>query len=144
MTRQDILDAVTERFGDRVEMVHPNERRTYIYTKPEDVPSLARFLFEELELRYVIATGIDTRSDIEVIHHFAADPQHMVVNIKTAVPKPQAELESIATFIPAAEWIEREIMDLFGMTFLNHPRPERLILSDDWPEGVHPLRRDYK
>ena len=44
--------------------------------------------------------------------------------------------------IPGAEWIEREMHDLYGINFKNHPRLERLILADDWPEGNYPLRKE--
>jgi Ni,Fe-hydrogenase III component G len=43
-----------------------------------------------------------------------------------------------------ANYIEREIRDLFGIEFPGHPEPKRLILPDGWPEGKHPLRSDYK
>ena len=50
--------------------------------------------------------------------------------------------ELITPLIPGAEWIEREMHDILGITFRNHPNMRRLILSDDWPEGVYPLRKD--
>ncbi|MHC5035633.1 MAG: NADH-quinone oxidoreductase subunit C [Planctomycetota bacterium] len=40
--------------------------------------------------------------------------------------------------------MEREMNDLLGIVFEGHPDPRRLILADDWPEGVYPLRRDKK
>ena len=60
----------------------------------------------------------------------------------TSTPKAEATLPALTPVVPAAEWIEREMKDLLGITFEGHPRPERLILSDDWPEGVYPLRKD--
>jgi len=56
--------------------------------------------------------------------------------------KPQAEVESIANLIKCAEWIEREIAELLGVKFNNHPNMKHLILPEDWPEGKYPLRRD--
>jgi Ni,Fe-hydrogenase III component G len=53
-------------------------------------------------------------------------------------------IESITPLIPAAEWIEREIHDILGIEIKNHPNMRRLILADDWPEGVYPLRKDFK
>jgi NADH:ubiquinone oxidoreductase subunit C len=44
----------------------------------------------------------------------------------------------------AAEWIEREMWELLGIRFRNHPDLRHLLLSDDWPEGKYPLRRDYR
>jgi Ni,Fe-hydrogenase III component G len=46
--------------------------------------------------------------------------------------------------VAAAEWIEREIHDILGIDFKNHPNLKRLILFDDWPEGVYPLRKDVQ
>jgi len=53
-------------------------------------------------------------------------------------------IESITPFLPGAEWIEREVHDVFGIDFKNHPNLTRLILADDWPEGVYPERKDAK
>ncbi|MRR08830.1 Fe-S-binding domain-containing protein, partial [bacterium] len=52
-------------------------------------------------------------------------------------------LPSITPVIAGANWSEREIRDLLGVEFDGHPDPRRLVLSDDWPQGVHPLRRDF-
>jgi len=41
-----------------------------------------------------------------------------------------------------AEWIEREIHEMFGVNFKGHPNLKHLLLKDDWPEGNYPLRRD--
>jgi Ni,Fe-hydrogenase III large subunit/Ni,Fe-hydrogenase III component G len=49
---------------------------------------------------------------------------------------------SIASTHPAANWFEREVMDLFGLRPEGHPNPKRVALHEDWPEGVWPLRRD--
>ncbi len=49
---------------------------------------------------------------------------------------------SIAAAHPAANWFEREVMDLFGLSPVGHPNPKRVALHEDWPEGVWPLRKD--
>ena len=50
-------------------------------------------------------------------------------------------MASCTDFLPAAEWIEREIAEMFGVKFTGHPQPETLLLPDDWPDGVYPLRK---
>jgi Ni,Fe-hydrogenase III large subunit len=45
--------------------------------------------------------------------------------------------------VPAAHWYEREVQDLLGLVPLGHPDPRRLVLHDDWPDGIHPLRKDF-
>jgi hydrogenase-4 component G len=53
------------------------------------------------------------------------------------------EFPSISPGIPAAAWYEREICDLFGLSPLGHPDPRRLVLHENFPDGVHPLRKDF-
>lgn len=60
------------------------------------------------------------------------------------LPKSKIEIDSLAPVFEAANWIEREIHEMLGINFNGHPDLRRLLLSDDWPEGVHPLRCDYK
>ena len=53
------------------------------------------------------------------------------------------KIESITDIIPGANWAEREFRDAIGVHPEGHPDPRRLLLADDWPEGVYPLRRDF-
>jgi hypothetical protein len=52
-------------------------------------------------------------------------------------------VDSITPIIPGANWAERETQDLLGIKFNGHVDPRRLALPDDWPEHLHPLRRDF-
>ena len=62
--------------------------------------------------------------------------------VRTRVPATRPEYPSVVPVLPAAHWDEREARDLFGVVPLGHPDPRRLVLPDDWPDGVHPLRRE--
>ena len=53
------------------------------------------------------------------------------------------EFPSLTPLIPAAAWYEREISDLFGLTPVGHPYLKPLVLHENWPSGVHPLRKDF-
>jgi NADH-quinone oxidoreductase subunit C len=124
---------------------HARDRRVFLGCEADQCVAVSRFLFEDLGLRYVISTGIDGEGCFEVLHHFSDDASGSVVTVKAFVwDRDHPTIDSITPWIPAAEWIEREIHDLLGITFRNHPRPERLILEDDWPEGLYPLRKDAK
>ena len=125
----------------RVTVARPN--RVFVEIAPADNVAVARILFAEMQARLATISGVDLRDAVEVNYHFAFDADHCVVTVKTATPKPGPHLASLAPLISGANWIEREIHDLIGCRFDNHPGLERLILADDWPEGVHPLSREF-
>ena len=118
-----------------------SENRVYIEVRPETVVEAAQLMFEEVGARLQIATGIDTGQGIEVMYHWALDKEDCVVTVWVTVPYEAPELASIANFCPAAEWIEREMWELLGLEFVDHPDMRHLLLSDDWPEGNYPLRK---
>jgi len=119
------------------------DNRIYLSCESENSYAVNRFLFEDVPLRFVIATGIDSDDCFEVLYHYAYDQIGCMVTLKAFIrDRENPAIESIAPFLPGAEWIEREIHDILGIEFKNHPDMRRLILSDDWPEGVYPLRKD--
>jgi len=74
----------------------------------------------------------------EVIYNLYSISRNERVRLKAAVSE---GIDSVVGIWPSAEWPEREVFDLFGMVFRNHPDLRRIILPPDW-EG-HPLRKDY-
>ncbi len=145
MAEANVLENVKSALGELVLDVQSARPNQVVIVVPADrVVDACRAVIALPGSRFAICTGIDTRDAVEVLYHFCLDPDHYTVTLKTAAPKPFPELDSITPVVPPAEWIEREMMDLLGIKFRNHPRPERLILADSWPEGVYPLRRDYR
>ncbi len=145
MSREEALSQIRDTLGDRLlRFEDKSADRVFIEVSPDDVPETSRVLFKDLQARFQIATGIDTPAAIEVLYHWALDRMGCVVTVRTRVDRQQPEIESIASLCPAAEWIEREIWELLGVRFRNHPDLRHLLLSDDWPAGKYPLRRDYR
>ena len=123
----------------------PLSNRIHIDCETENIYAVNKFLFKDVPLRFVIATGIDSVDCFEIIYHYAYDEIGCVIGLKTFIrDRENPSIESITPFLPAAEWIEREIHDVLGIDFKNHPNLKRLILADDWPEGVYPMRKDFK
>ena len=144
MTREKVLAKVKDDLGGKVvNWFEKNPRRIYIEVKPADVPDVTRLFHKELEARFQIASGIDTPSGMEILYHWAFDSHDLIVNIVTKLDKNKPEIDSVAFICPGIEWIEREMWELLGITFRNHPDMRHLLLLDDWPEGEYPLRRDY-
>ena len=103
-------------------------------------------LVNELHARFMISVGTDTRSlhgDFAILHLFSLDREHLYVLLESPVSEADLKIESITEIIPGANWAEREFRDAIGVHPEGHPDPRRLLLADDWPEGVYPLRRDF-
>ncbi len=121
-----------------------NTKRLMVYIPKELLLKIGSYLFKELNYRYIIVTAMDSKDGFEIIYHFSDDSSGWIVNLNVLLPRDKPEIESLTPVVYGVEWIEREIMDLLGIKFLNHPKPERFLFSEDWPEGEFPLRRDYK
>jgi hypothetical protein len=64
------------------------------------------------------------------------------VTVKVLIPADEPTFPSVTPLVPACVWYEREAFDMFGLVAEGLPDKRRLVLSDDWPEGLHPLRKD--
>jgi Ni,Fe-hydrogenase III large subunit/Ni,Fe-hydrogenase III component G len=103
-------------------------------------------LVNELGARFMVSVGTDTRSltgDFAILHLFSLDHEHLYVLLESPVSEEDLKIASITDIIPGANWAEREYRDAVGVHPEGHPDPRRLLLADDWPEGVYPLRRDF-
>ena len=135
---------VIERLGDAVTEVQQCEpRRGIARIDPERTAEVASTMLDMEGSRLGTATGIEVRDGIDVLYHWCFEPAGVVVTLKVLARRPDLELESTANAVPAANWIEREMHDLLGANFRNHPDMRRLLLDDTWPEGVHPLRKSF-
>jgi NADH-quinone oxidoreductase subunit C len=77
----------------------------------------------------------------ELNYHLVSIPRREKVRVKVRLSGDDPVVDSLVPVWPGANWLEREIFDLFGIRFTGHPDLRRILLPDDW-EG-HPLRRDY-
>jgi len=136
-----LTEQIKNKFGDKIEMLQRSKKRIYITVAKENAKEVVRYLFSDMGARFSIATGIDNRTAIEILYHMAFDKNGAVVSVRTLVPKPELKMPTFTDIIPAAEWIEREIHEMLGVEFVGHPGLERLLLPDDWEEGVYPYRK---
>jgi NADH-quinone oxidoreductase subunit C len=109
------------------------------------IASVCGFLkYDQRFVRLSSVTAVDrypAEPRFEVVYHLHAVEQKQRVRLKCRVRGLDPVIESVTSVWRSANWYEREVFDLFGIQFLNHPNLRRIMLPDDW-EG-HPLRKDY-
>jgi NADH-quinone oxidoreductase subunit C len=143
MNREELNSRLSEIKNKLIAIEQKTNSRIYLLCEAENSYDISKFLFEDVGCRFVIVTGIDADNCFELLYHFAYDQLGCVITVKAFIrDRENPAIESITPFLPAAEWIEREIHDVLGIDFKNHPNLRRLILADDWPAGVYPLRKD--
>lgn len=77
----------------------------------------------------------------EVVYHLYSIGRNHRLRVKAGVDEADCELDSVVSIWPAANWMEREVFDLYGIRFRGHPDLRRILLYDEF-DG-HPLRKDY-
>lgn len=86
-------------------------------------------------------TAVDREERIELVYIFYSLKNRHQIILKIYLPRDNPQVESLTGFYRSADWFEREVYDLFGVRFLNHPDLRRILNPDDW-QG-YPLRKDY-
>jgi Ni,Fe-hydrogenase III large subunit/Ni,Fe-hydrogenase III component G len=141
-----VLAEIQQRFGSRLEAV-PGSRpdEIYFHGQMQLVAGFSAHLYRKWDARLVSVFADDARESEKVFHLyyvFALDAAHTFFILRVPVSPGNPEFASLSNAIPAVNWQEREIQDLFGLKLIGHPNPRRCALHDDWPE-VYPLRKDF-
>ena len=117
-----------------------------IFVSRDHLAAVARVLRDAAELKYSFLAEL-TATDywpheprFEVVYVFVSIEHRRRLRMKVRLAGHDAHLETLSHLWPAANWLEREVWDLFGIAFDGHPDPRRLLMPEDW-EGF-PLRKD--
>ena len=139
-----IQGRVKERFGDRVLEISERAPDPFAVIEAGVLPEVARFLRDDPDLAMDCLsneTGVDYKDRVEVVYHlFSYKHRHGCV-LKVKLPREGPTVATMETIWPAANWMEREIYDLVGVTFTGHSDLRRILMPEDWPG--HPLRKDF-
>jgi NADH-quinone oxidoreductase subunit C len=118
-----------------------------IYATRDDLPAVARALRDGAGLRFdflaeLTAVDFSPREPrFELVYMLVSTELVHRIRVKVRLPGADAHVATVSAIWPAANWLEREVWDLFGIVFDGHPDPRRLLMPEDW-EGF-PLRKDY-
>ena len=121
-----------------------NDLRITLSIDPASLLPMSEHLFRELGYRFIIASALHTKKGFEIYYHFSEDSSGLVLNLHVLLDPVKPEVESLSNMFEATNWIEREMHELFGIDFLNHPNLEALISEGNWATGEYPYRKKFK
>lgn len=151
----DTLEQLKSRFGGDILATHSYRGDDTALVKREALLAVATFLKHELQFNMLMdETAVDLLNmpecethpavagdRFEFVAHFYSLPRNLRVRIKTRCPENDARIPSLYGLYRSANFMEREIYDMYGITMEGHPDLRRILLYDEF-QG-HPLRKDY-
>ena len=114
-----------------------------IVVESDALTPVSSFVFKKFGASLVTMHAADFKEDgFRLYVIFSLDKDDLFVTVTSRVDD-NGIYRSLTPAIYAADWYEREILDMFGLTPLGHPDLRPLVLYDDWPQGLYPLRKDF-
>jgi NADH:ubiquinone oxidoreductase subunit C len=113
--------------------------------EPGNWKDVAQLLLNHNDLQFdfmVFITCVDWKTNLGMVYCLRSSAHGHNLIIKIQIDREQPEIETVSDLWRTAEFHEREVYDLFGVRFINHPDLRRLFLTEDW-QGW-PLRKDYE
>jgi NADH-quinone oxidoreductase subunit C len=133
--------------GVSIETAPSVDLQATLYAPLDSIIDVLRTLRDHDDLKFALLSEM-TAADywpreprFEVIYILVSIEHRLRVRLKVRVPGVDPHLPTATVVWPAANWLEREIWDMFGIAFDGHPDPRRLLMPEDW-EG-YPARKDY-
>ena len=142
----DPLAKIQERFADQVVGTGEHSGQKWIEVKRDRVVEVLRFLrdagYEVLtDLTCVDYLNQGTPERFAIVYNLYSLQENVRTRVKAWVPESDPTIETASSVWKAAPWAEREVYDLYGIVFKNHPDLKRIVLPNDYVG--HPLRKDY-
>ncbi len=146
MNNSSILEKIKSKFADSIIETGEFRGELTVVIKKEKLVEICKFLRDDSDLKFDHLTdvsGVDfleRNPRFDISYHMYSIPKNHRLRLKVRVNEDES-VTSVTTVWSTANWHEREIFDMFGVKFDNHPDLRRILMSDDWVG--HPLRKDY-
>jgi NADH-quinone oxidoreductase subunit C len=148
ITATSTIEMVREKFPQAVVETIDFRREQTIVLVPERLVSVCAYLQKSLLYTFLSSvTAVDWLERVpryDLVYHLLSIPNQCELRLKVRIGERGEEHPSVSTVSniwPGANWYEREVYDLFGITFAGHPDLRRILMPMDWT--THPLRKDY-
>ena len=147
---QSPIETLMTRFPQKVLSVEADTARAEVSIRvaPESILEVAKFLHDAPEASFNHLTDIcsvdypEDRQRFEVVYHLHSLPHRRRLRLKARLPEEDPTIASVTGIWKGAEFLEREVYDMMGITFSGHPDLRRILLPEDYSEGF-PLRKDF-
>ena len=147
-TENQLVTSLTDQFKNKIKTEYVITNRIKVSTSQDNFKNLA-IAVKNLAFEQVISQGGTDYPDNNVFrleYHLICVSKkklrRIMFSIMTEISKDKPEIDTLIEIFPSAEFHEQETYENFGITFIGHPRKERLLLPEDWDE-IPPLRKDY-
>lgn len=140
--------ALIAKYGDAIQRYRVNAGDQWVvWVDPARIRDVLVWLKDDPDHAYDMmsdVTGVDYGGGrpVEVVYQMYSTSWSRALRIRCPLPLDALEIDSVTDLWKSADWLEREVYDLFGVTFRNHPDLRRILMPDDYEEG-HPLRKDF-
>jgi membrane-bound hydrogenase subunit beta len=129
---------------DVLEASVPRDRRIFVSIRQEALKKAVGFLVNDLEFKHLSTiTGSDLGEELELIYHLTYKGS-IELSLRITIPESNPVVPTITGSIPGAVLYEREVHDMLGVVFEEHPDLSPLILPEGWPQDIYPLRKEEK
>jgi NADH-quinone oxidoreductase subunit C len=142
------VDALRGRFGDAVlhHELHAGDEHV-VFIPPDRNVEILRWLRDDPAQRYdllIDLTAVDFGGGrpLQVVYQLWSIPHKRALRLKAELPLDALRIETAVPLWSTANWLEREVYDLFGIEFTGHPDLRRIMMPENYAEG-HPLRKDF-
>lgn len=143
---EKLVDTLKRNMIGLIKNVELTGGEVYIDISSENIYEACIFIFGNIDCTLLSLFAADERTAngrFGVYYAFAVKNAKAIVNLRTYITGDAATLPTISCEIPSASLFEREIADMFGISFEGHPDKRELVFHGNWPEGLHPLRKEF-
>ena len=146
----NLAEQIKTRFPNFVTEAADLRGEPLVHVKRESIRSVASALKTDPEFQFDLLMdlfGLDflhweeKALRFEVVYSLYSSTKNHRLFLKVSVPEKDAEVDTVSSIWPAADWYEREVWDMFGVTFKGHPNLKRLLMYEEF--RGHALRKDY-
>jgi NADH-quinone oxidoreductase subunit C len=143
MSKKNLITNIKEKFNEQIQHIIEDPELTIVIER-DKVLEFFQFLKDSPDLNFesiIMVTAIDYEDHCDVVYKLLSLEKNHRITVKVPLPKDDLQIHSATSIWKGADWLEREVYDMFGITFKQHPDLRRILMPEDF-DG-YPLRKEF-